>query len=99
MAASPAEAGRAHATVTSPSPPTADTPVGADGTAAVAERGVAIPVGARSLFPMALTATTAKECATPLVRPETVQDHCPGSAEQPGMFREPRPSRTRTSYD
>lgn len=99
MAASPAEAGGAHATVTSPSPASPDSPVGAEGTVAVADRGVAIPVVARSLLPMALTATTAKECATPLVRPDTVHDRCSGSAEQPGMFPEPRPSRTRTSYD
>src|SRR6188472_1437057 len=47
---------------------------------------------------MALTATTAKEYETSGVSPTTVQEF-PWSAEQPGMFREPRPSRTRTSYD
>ena len=62
-----------------------------------AATGVADPVIAISPLPMALTATIPKEYETPLVSPATVQD-VPWSAQQPVMFLEPRPSRTRTSY-
>jgi hypothetical protein len=71
----PSEVGAVHDTVTSPSPATPVTPVGAPGTV----RGVTDPLAELAApAPATFEATTVNVCPVPLVRPDTTHDVATG---------------------